>query len=434
MSNERLTKAIKVFIGVGVLGLLFGGGIAYLIHARSFIGDYDHYARMGRGVVQGFNPYDVDDVRYRWPPSMPVIFAPLAFFDGINDAATRVGYLFLTYLAFFDALRILIRRIYGKPLSLWPMAGRVSITMPSIALAIIVLSRFITETAKIMQVTFILLWLAVRATDYLERRKEARAAFFIGLSAAIKLTPAIWIGYAAFRGRWKAAVLSLLVIAFFFVLPFAVVGPERTHEYYDSWLAPGKLLSPIPTRAHNVSAFAMFDRWIGHGLWPWADVQIDGPLFASGKPAVMVVTAGFLLILGCAWIYYAGNPFQDDGRGTSIADRASRIVEEGLVMNLSLYASPLTWKHYYASQIYLLTGLFALWAASAPGRKRNIVTGLIVAGALLQSGLLPGLLEETLERQSIITLGSLCYFVAGLIFLKRKRVDAPASAAQPVLE
>src|SRR5581483_11771115 len=196
----------------------------------------------------------------------------------------------------------------------------------------------------------------------------------------------------------------------------------------------GKLLSPIPTRAHNVSAFAMFDRWIGHGLWPWADVQIDGPLFASGKPAVMVVTAGFLLILGCAWIYYAGNPFQDDGRGTSIADRASRIVEEGLVMNLSLYASPLTWKHYYASQIYLLTGLFALWAASAPGRKRNIVTGLIVAGALLQSGLLPGLLEETLERQSIITLGSLCYFVAGLIFLKRKRVDAPASAAQPVLE
>lgn len=425
---------LRVLIAAGVLIFLFGWGAACVVRALSKPGDYYKYVAMGTGVIRGFNPYDADEEKNRWPPFVGIAYAPLAVIDQASPAASRIVFLLLSYWAFYDAVRIVVRRIYAKKLTLLPRPGAVGLTQPAVALAVLLCARYLSDTARYIQPTFVLLWLAARSLDCLEKKKEVRAGLLAGLSIGLKLTPLVWLGYFIFRARWKAAAAAVVATAVCFASPFAVLGPERAREFYDSWLSADKMYARIPLRASNESAFAMFERWIGSSLAPWAAYD---PLAGHGRgdPWILFLTLAFVAVLGLVWLFCAGDFFTDRPAADSVPLRARRIIEEGLVLNLALYASPLSWKHYYMQQVYLLLGLLAAlaWDLPSGSRRSRWALGLVAAGALVQSNLwIPFMSDAMTQRigeNSLILCGSVLYFAAGVIYLRGLSGAAAARGA-----
>jgi hypothetical protein len=425
-------RAIRAVIAVGVLVFLFGWGAACVVRAISKPGDYYKYVAMGTGVIQGFNPYDTDEEKRRWPPFLALAYAPLAVVDHVSPAASRIFFLLLSYWAFYDAIKVVAGRIYGKKLSIWPRSGRIGLTEPAIALAVLLCARYLSDSARYIQPTFVLLWLSARSLALLESGKDGKAGLLAGFAISVKLTPLVWVGYFIFRGRWKAAAAALIWTAVFFAAPFAVLGPATARQYYDSWLSADKIYARIPTRASNESVFAMFERWVGDSLAPWAGSDPLARFGLGGDPWIFSLTLFFLCILGAAWILCAGDAFRYRRVSDSAPARARRIIEEGLILNLALYSSPLSWKHYYMVQVYLLLGIFAVlaWDLARRSTRSKWVLILIVVGFILQSNLwIPFMgagLAERIQEQSLILWGSLLYFTAGSIYV-RSLPDAQAS-------
>ena len=416
-------RSLRLLIAAGVLIFLFGWGAACVVRALSKPGDYYKYVAMGTGVIQGFNPYDADEEKNRWPPFLALAYAPLAIIDQASPAASRIVFLLLSYWAFYDAVRIVVRRIYDEKLTIVPRPGAVGLTQPAVALAVLLCARYLSDSARYIQPTFVLLWLSAKSLDYLAAKKELRAGLLAGLSISLKLTPLVWLGYFIFRARWKAAAAAVVATAVCFASPFAALGPARAREFYDSWLSAGKMYARIPLRASNESAFAMLERRVGDSLAPWAHAD---PLAGQGRgdPWILTLTFLFLVVLGAAWLFSAGDFFRDRPAADSVPQRARRIIEEGLVLNLALYASPLSWKHYYMLLVYPLLGILAALAWDLPRRSKASLwaLGLVLAGALIQSNLWIPFMSDALAQQigenSLILSGSVLYFIAGLIFLR----------------
>ncbi len=422
--GARLRRVLAALV-LTILAVAF---VVSLERSLRKVGDFGSYIEMARSVVEGFDPYGLDE-NHRWPPSMAIIYSPLAFIDAVSEPATRFLYLLFSWWCLFDTLRIAVRRLTGKRLAVLGGQDRVSIGEPAIALAILASLRFLLSTARANQPTLILLWMAVKALDLIERDKDGRAAFLTGTAISIKLTPLVWVGYFAFRGHLRAVALSLVCVGVWFATPFAVLGPERAISTYQTWLGMNpssqSLRAPVQVRDSNESVYAMFDRWLGYGPLTLPDSE-KSPL-STGESAPLVATGIFLAGLGGLYLFCAGRPFRRAPRSDGAAGRARRITEEGLIGVFALYAAPLSWRHYYVIEIYLLLGLFTLIAAEIDSRRRRLAIGLCSAAFFLQTKIwklfVPEAAEEIVAWQSLTLLGSLLYVGLGLWYLRSTPPD-----------
>src|SRR4051812_48218831 len=83
-------RTVRIIIAVGLLGFLFGWGAASIVRAVTKPGDYYKYVAMGKGVLEGFNPYEAAEEKNRWPPFLAVAYTPLALVDKFSPAASRI--------------------------------------------------------------------------------------------------------------------------------------------------------------------------------------------------------------------------------------------------------------------------------------------------------------------------------------------------------
>lgn len=169
-----------------------------------------------------------------------------------------------------------------------------------------------------------------------ERRRIPRGAL-IGLAAAIKLTPALFVIFAFLIGRRRTAVTAIVSFAAFTGLG-AVLLLSETVAFWGG-LSGGQTRTASPLYTGNQSLLGVFFRLGGSGV----AVTLAG-----------LAVAGLVALVGTL---VAAHEWQ----------RGEQVFAVGLVGLCTCLASPLSWTHHY---VWILPLAVAVLRPSLPGWAR----------------------------------------------------------------
>jgi hypothetical protein len=187
-------------------------------------------------------------------------------------------------------------------------------------------------------------------------RKEITAGLLFAFPATVKLVPPFLLLYPIWRRRWRmvAGVVLGLVLALL-VLPVAAMGPKRTSELYRVWVEvlakPALGHGTNTSRAReltgmgstdNQSLLAFIHNWRFHSL-----PHKERPVEAAAAERYTAYTVGALMLVGI--LFAAGTRRQDSSR--------ELVFTNGLLVALSLVASPIVHNFYFLMMLPLVAAL-----------------------------------------------------------------------------
>jgi alpha-1,2-mannosyltransferase len=414
--------------------------VAGLLHSRRFVpwvlgaltaiafvawirrgGDLVNYIFVGELVLSGSHIYkDSPPGLNTWPPLFSVLSVPLALLARPSVYLARGVWLVLNLGVLWLVLRLIARLVYGRELRLTaPGGGALSLASPEILVPLVCTGRYLVSNFEYLQMGLILFALTLGGLRLATTGRAAAGGTLLGLAAAIKVMPVVFIPYLAYRGRWKAAAAATLATAAFSLSPVLVFGWQRFRDYVPAWLA--MVGAGWPVGPQNQSVFAMWDRFIGHDLAPLSVGGIHN-LPRSGDPSVVVAVAATLAVVGGLALWAC--------RGRPRPDGWAVLAEWSLVFIVSSLFGPVAWKNYLVVLLLPNTLLFAVWRAAdlPPALRRTAGSVLIAAfviGGLTAPGLLGKGLAERLEMASVITLGGLVV-LGGMLWLRPRLALAPS--------
>jgi hypothetical protein len=204
-----------------------------------------------------------------------------------------------------------------------------------------------------------------------------------------------------YRRRYRAALCGGAATAVFSLSPALVYGWPRFVEYVQSWRRA--VQAGWGVGKMNQSVYAMFDRYIGHGVTP-LNVTAINFMPESGNAAVTLTTGGVLLLITVLALLLF--------RGSEAANSPASLTEYSIVFIISALFGPLAWKAYL---VVLLCPCMLLVGVMRGGRldpleRRVVAAGLgvyFVAAGLTAPGLIGQRLAGALEMLSCTTLGTL---------------------------
>ncbi len=283
--------------------------------------DFTVYQYAARALKHGEDPYEATNprgYRYVYPPLLAVLLQPIA--DWEPQDAALVFYI-LSVAALLLAI-VWLRRLGTA----WP---------PVIAAAVICLG-FAHQGFQRGQVTHILLALQVGALVCLLDRRFVCAGLWLGLGAAIRLTPllpayAVGLGLlaAAFtRKGWMPPLrfgggLAGGLCLGFVLIPWLWLGGARASDVSDRWVEVTQQVYGANVdleaeyqinewRFKNQAPRRVLGTWIGWGQG--VDFEKERPLFPGGEePAALsvgagVVTWGLVLLAALLAIVFLRDP------------------------------------------------------------------------------------------------------------------------------
>jgi len=231
--------------------------------------------------------------------------------------------------------------------------------------------------------------LMTRAVVDLIDRRESRAGLLLGVAAAMKLTPLLYLVALPFMRRWRAALwMASAIVLLVFVLPWPFLGSEAHFRHLADFRAA--MLDPL------------FDHSAGQPeIWSVGEHNIRGtvstllmdvkhpeglpmPTIVALPPAtvaavVVIYSALIALLLACGfWRFRRGPP------AWTIAWQAS------LVMLAITFFAPLT-RVYHLAGVTLPVMLFVLHGPGRGARRWTFVAicaGLLITMPLRQRALL----------------------------------------------
>ena len=237
---------------------------------------------------------------FTYPPFAAVAMLPMALFD--LRTAIAVG--LLLNLA---ALAVVVRLLTGRA---WRRHGWYGCALGACVLA---LFEPLRDTFSFGQVNLLLLALVLVDAWLLATGRERRAGVGIGLAAAVKLTPALFIGLLLVARRWRAAAVAT-VVALAATGFAAVVAPDASRFYWTD---------------------ALWDTTRVGRLDYVSNQSLQGILARLGEPDRAVWAVAVALTLG-VWAVR--------GRRAVVAgDWAAAFALTGLTACL---VSPITWVHH----------------------------------------------------------------------------------------
>ena len=285
--------------------------------------------------------------------------------------------------------------------------------------AVFALNGPLLYSARLGNLTHVLLPLLVIAFMSLTRGRDVQAGVLLAVLTVIKLPFLLFLPYLAVRGRRLAAAVFAVSLALMVIVSVALFGADLHATWLRGFVEP---FATRPVGAYNVQSVTAL---LAHLMMPgnltnWMPLDAS-PLLTALQYAILLgltATAGFALIL-------SGPPRRP----------AAQRTELHLVLTLTLLASPLTWTHYYAFLAVPLAA-YAAGRVHAPGRVWRVI---VAAAAVLVSlpVVLPvarhPLLGAVIERILIshytwggmLLLGALCasrVAVEGRAFLSPRRL------------
>ncbi len=309
---------------------------AYLVLALTrpdamwWMGDLKVYRAGGEAVLEGGGGlYDVRvggaGLPFTYTPWAALVFVPLAVIPlGLLKGVALVGNLVLLFLCAWWS---------------WSMAGRAERrTRLGLALATFALLLWtdpVQETFRFGQVNLLLLALVL--FDLAKASGTRYQGVGIGLAAALKLVPLIFVGYLFLTGRVRAGVTALGAFAGSVALAFAVLPGESARYWGGLFLDNSRIgLVPFPGNQSLRGALAR----LAHAEAP-----------PSALWFLVAAVVGCLGLATAVVLYRRG----DDLAGVAVC---------GLT---GLLVSPISWTHHW---VWIVPGFVVAAAYAQRGRHR----------------------------------------------------------------
>ncbi|MCX8072934.1 MAG: DUF2029 domain-containing protein [Candidatus Binatia bacterium] len=387
-------------------------------------GDFAGYLRAGELVLAGQDPYRSTGVNNTWPPFFSVLCVPLAVLARPTAYLARCVWFVLNFTALWWVAAMSAELVYGRRMT-WRDPWGLSISSPWVLVPLLLSERYVSSNFDHVQINILLFALVLSGLKMQAEGRWLWGGSLIGLAAAIKLLPLTFLGYFAWRRRWKVFFSTAGTFVALSLSPMLIWGWSRFWDYFAGWRE--RVESGWGVGRLNQSVWAMWDRWLGHGMVPLVTPGAhDIP--SSGSPWVPVAVAGTLLVFaGALW-----------WRACRTAPTSwQSLCEWSLVFVGTALFSPVTWKAYLAVSLLPNMLLFAAWWNAAPSSVlgRAAATGLIASAVtnLLSPGILGRNLAARLEMACVPTLVGLALLAALICaypYLVPPSGEAPQSAAQ----
>jgi hypothetical protein len=377
--------------------------------------DFAGYLRVGDVVLDGAHLYlDAPPGINTWPPFFGLLCVPLSLLARASPYLARGVWLLLNAALLVVVLHLLARLVYGRAQP--GTIGGVRVLVP-----LLLSARYVVGNFEHLQINVVLFALALGGLYLQATRRPGLGGLLVGLAAAIKIMPLAVVAYLGYRRRWRAAVTAAVATAGFSMSPALVFGWERYQDYLETWL--GVVATGWGVGRMNQSVAAMWDRLLGHGLWPLATPAIEH-LPESGAPlplAALLVSAG--LAVAGALVAWRGRPRPDSW---------AALAEWSAVFLASAIFGPVAWKSYLIVTLLPNTLLFAVCLSPRVDARTRAGAAAVLAVAFVLGGLpMPGLVGEAvaerLEMSSTVTLAALV-LLGGVLWLRARLAEAPLPA------
>ena len=273
--------------------------------------DLDVYRDAGRSVLDGRAVYThlghpPQHLPFTYPPFAAVLAVPLALVPFLVAGwAWSIGIVLTTAAITTVAFRPLLRR-FGRwwPLAVGLLAGALQQMLP------------LRDEIKFGQVDELLVLMCAVDCLFLLRRRGGGA--LVGLAAAVKLTPGIFIVYLLVTGRRRAAATATGVFVAASLLAAAVVPRDSRVFWTDAVWHSERLRANDGTSNQSL-----------RGMWLRAvhDGHVSGALWVAS--AVVVAALG---------LWRAARAVRDQDELTGVA----------LAGLLAVLVSPVSWIHHLA--------------------------------------------------------------------------------------
>ena len=242
---------------------------------------------------------------FTYPPTGALLFIPLALF------ATQISWGVLgalSVLALALVVRVAIQNLPSRPT--WMTPARTTVVVTVLALGL----EPVWRTLFLGQINLILMALVV--VDVLVLRNSRFSGVLVGVAAAVKLTPLIFVPHLWLTGRRKDAVravvtFGLLQLLIFAIIPHdfrrfwsdAVTNPERTGPTF--W-AGNQSLDGLILRLTDLAPWALGAAIAVGALLAVPAVFLVRRYHRAGQPlTALLVTAFFGLLLSpVSWSHH----------------------------------------------------------------------------------------------------------------------------------
>jgi alpha-1,2-mannosyltransferase len=299
---------------------------------------------LGGGDIYGTLPPTHDGARlpFIYPPFAAIALSPIALIPwGLAKAVNFT----LAIVALSVTLYLCIRRLY-------PAANPSTVLVVSgFALPIALWLEPVRETIGYGQINLILMMLV--AADCLIERPRWPRGLLIGIAAAIKLTPAVFLLYFLLRRDARATVVTIAAGALATALGFAILPGESMRYWFGGFAgAAGVSGSPYANNQTVKAALARLSlpQPVETGLW--------------------LLIAAVVLVAAVVGIWRA-------------LDSSNAVLAMAITGAAGLLLSPTSWSHHW---VWIVPALLAMVVKSVRTRS----TGWIVASGLTMTAFYVG--------------------------------------------
>ncbi|MFI5253656.1 MAG: glycosyltransferase family 87 protein [Bacteroidota bacterium] len=367
MKQSRFYK----FVTIGLL-VLFCAYIGYLLIRKHIDvqpdgqtimrSDVLTYVLAADRMIQNADIYFFSpgqETGYVYPPfyafaNIPLTLAPPLAIDifwyifniGLLIGTIRCGYILLTG-ELFSAL---------SSKDQWLYAGG------SILLSI----RYLVRGFQDANVSMLLVFLIVYGLMSIERRKNSYGAIWMGVAAAIKVLPLVFLLYFIFFRKWKELFIVSVVFLFCTFMPIIYLGIPRFMECMNSFIDYTRIqFSPAGLSRENFSFWGTLGRLFTH-----TDAQLgpDGkPIFINianypvlyVKSVIIGINASLILLYGLTLYYFRKS--YSDSRSHAGKEELFRMLPMLITLMLGNLLSVLTEDHHMIPlmmvYLFLLIGI-----------------------------------------------------------------------------
>ncbi|WP_254879010.1 glycosyltransferase 87 family protein [Streptomyces sp. NA04227] len=268
----------------------------------------------------------------------------------------------------------------------------------AVALCLFALLEPVRDTVSFGQVNLLLLALVLGDAWLLSTGRGKWAGIAIGLAAAVKLTPAIFIGYLLITGRRRAAAVATSVAV-------AATG-------LAAWITPSASKTYWTEAMWNTDRVGSLG-YVSNQSWQGVLARVCEP----AEPSRALWAFGVVLILA-VWAHRVR-------RAAAVGDVRAGFALTGLAACL---VSPVTWVHHLVWLIPALAVLLETALRSRPAPRRRL---LLLTGALyvtLCSSLVWAWRFDSDGASGLLGSNAYVWITLGLLLALPLRDEGPAGA------
>ncbi|QLL07004.1 glycosyltransferase 87 family protein [Mycobacterium vicinigordonae] len=333
--------------------------VGYLLWARSYTDLIDLlvYRAGGHAVLTGHSIYAADfaaanqspnGLSFTYPPFAAVVFVPLAIVP-VGVAKTLMLLLNATAALLLFTLTVVATQGNWGRLRSWraltaPISPKTAVVLVFAAI-VFTLSVPVEHNMTYGQVNLLLA--AAVALDILPPWVPWPRGLLVGVAVAIKLTPAVFVGYFLVTRAWRPLAVSLVTTVLAVVVGW-LVAPADTVRYLTSTAFDPARIGGL-AYSSNQSVRGIVERL------PMLD-SVHGAVWATATVLVIVLAATAIAV--------------NRQRGDTVAALLSAAF-------IGLLCSPVSWGHHWVWLPVAAVYFLMRWASL--GAARNLMAGLLIA-------------------------------------------------------